>query len=541
MRLYLHGRSTSSMLLKRIERAHTQQISSILLSGWEVHGDELVLQELIRFFHEQRHRQCELAEVVLQNCQGNLQGLVAAILGASPKLFILRFDKQQNELSDFISLGLVQGAPQSCLRQFAMHGVSLTLSSLQAMRSSLPQLPYLESLSFKCQFTIEEHSNIFGGTDPDQLMGEMVQLVGALPRLRNLDLEGCHISDHHLSELIVAASQCPLLSHLNLRGNVAQLGTFRVLSEWLSQTNCSLSHLDLSWQRRPGSTNVVSTLLHLSRLLKSLQFNTSLQTLILSENKIRNQDIELLFRALQSNTTLKHLELRDCYIAMEGFKCIAYYLPCLRLQSLVLNGAQQAGGKTLKNILFAPLSQNVYLLDLTLPHVESRSLAWVLELNKAGRQVMFQDPPLPPALWPHLLAHADRVGQNSSSRQPVRHSATSIYYLLREKGFEVIANYTESRSQVDNESTPKIATRGSFQENEHEQNCHKIPNKTIQSVSTLSGDVEVHLYEHSSLQVSKGSGMPMKKPNSVSWGARDQSPRNTLVSLKRNPLVSLNA
>eukprot|EP00934_Nitzschia_sp_Nitz4_P002923 Nitzschia sp. Nitz4//scaffold109_size72162//68023//69663//NITZ4_005859-RA/size72162-processed-gene-0.25-mRNA-1//1//CDS//3329532802//2913//frame0 len=457
MRLYLHGRSSPSTLLRRLEQASSSRTpvlpTSLLLSGWDMDNISNVGDALVSFLKLYNQQKSELEEVTILNCQGDLYCLVVGVLRASPRRLIIRYDDQQGELPSSIATGLAMGAPKSGLRELIIRGVSLGISTMEGLGLSLPAFKCLESLAFKGQFTLAQQDrmnvNIFEKGLPISLTKDFIQLLHRLPTLRQLKLEDCHIPDHFLAEIISALSGASQVSKLYLRGNDVHLESLQVLSEWMSQSQSALKLLDLSWQRHPGvQGNRRSPFASINVFLGALACNSSLETLILSDNMFEDIDMYRMFaRALPRNVTLKRLDLKDCFLSSSAFREIARNLPLLHVQKLYLDGRQGIdGGNALKELFVDPLSHNVHLLDLTLPNVNSTRMDWLLELNLAGRRVIQEKNSIPSSLWPDLLARADRVGRKASARSPDQHAATALFYLLRHKGVEELEQQFAARA-----------------------------------------------------------------------------------------------
>jgi hypothetical protein len=436
------------MLLNRLEQARSNDDhSSLLLSGWNADDEDKkgVIEDLCSYFVDLNS---PLEEVTLQNCQGDLQRLVATILHSSPKRFIIRFDKQQQSIPLSIANGLIQGAEgNSRIRSLSLRGMTLTPSVMESLQLALPQCAELECLSIKGHFLLRELDkkgiSILGSRhNHESVVHGLEQILKDIPHLQSLHLEHCHIPDIYLAQLLAAAATSSRhLTSLKLRGNLAQTLTLTVLHDWLIRPTCTLTHLDLSWQRLPLSKKNYSMFADLPLLAEALIENTSLHTLQLSENRLLDAHVAKLATALQVNSTLQTLELKDCRIS--NFAVLAKALPKFHLRRLDLNGHQRGhrrseGAPKLKSLFFKPLTHNVFLYDLVLPHGEvSKSLSWVLEWNRAGRRVQLidEDSRFPPNLWPLLLERADRIGRQQASEQEAnRHGAAAIYCLLRQKG-----------------------------------------------------------------------------------------------------------
>jgi len=570
------------MLRQRLELATTQPITSLLLSGWNMEQPNLPIEELLDFL-ERGH---DWEEVTLLNCKGNLQDLVATILRVSPKKLVIRYDKQQPELPPSITAGLIQGARGSTLKHFQVVGVTMTAVALDSFRIAFCCMNEedptggigLESLSFQCRFTLDSldrnEVNLFG-EDADMADGVVREFLGFLddlPHLRTLELDGCHIPDRHLAELMQAAaassSANPLpdqrLTTLKLRGNRAEEETLRVLASWLVDEDCALRTLDLSWQRLPGSPTNYSPLSSLQILSSALEHNRSLEKLMLSENKLRERDLRGLCLALEGNKSLLELEARDCRISQAGFQHLAKSLPKLCLRTLDINGHQRMEGASLKSLFFEPLTENVYLWDLVLPDgVESKSLGWLLEWNKAGRRILIEEA-VPDALWPTILERANRVGEQSSGWQPERHSASAIYYLLREKGFESVArgaSRAQHASETNDSTSSDSSLVRSYQEDESGQRGLLRPtinttslskHRSVRSIASKSGEVELALLDREdrdSTVTSSQTGLePRSSPPPPPPGlTRTPSSIKTLEALswtdsevRRRPLMPIN-
>jgi len=571
MRLFLHGRLTEFMLRQRLEQAATQPITSLLLSRWNMDQPNLPVEDLLEFLVKGH----DWEEVTLQNCQGNLQDLVATILRASPQKLVIRYDQQQPELPPSITAGLLQGASSGArLKDFQVVGVTMTAVALDSFRVAFchkneedpTEGIALESLSFQCRFTLEsldkKQTHLFGEdpTEADSVVREFLGLLDDLPHLRSLELDDCHIPDRYLAELLQAAAAssstnpCPhkRLTNLKLRGNRAQEETLRVLASWLVDEDCALRSLDLSWQRLPGSSTNCSPLTSLQALSFALENNSSLQKLVLSQNKLREKDFQGLCTALEENKSLRELEVMDCRISKAGFQYLAKSLPKMRLERLDLNGHQRVDGASLKSLFFGPLKENVYLFDLILPDgVESKSLAWLLEWNKAGRRILVEEE-APDALWPMVLERANRVGAESSGWQPERHSATAIYYLLREKGFESVARVASRLKPVSSESSSSCCLENvkgdrSLARPTSYETTKLSKHRSVQSITSLSGEVELALLDQedreSAINASLADLEPRSPPPPVPRPPRPSS-RKTLSwtnsKVPRLPLMTIN-
>jgi len=531
MRLFLHGRLESSMMLERLEQARngTTCYSSLLLSNWNVdemdadilHALEEYLnyqQELHRqqqqeqhrrqwciqasknstsFQHEQNKKKTQqLREIILYNCTGGqrLQHLVALSLDttaqADESSITIRYDKQR-KLSLAIANGLLEGAKRQCalscpLKSLILKGMTLTPETTDRLHQALAHLPNLQELTIRGIFTLQEldrkHVSILGKHGTRQQMHDiectvdlLYDILQGLPQLKLLDLQHCHLPDQYLADLLEGLYP-ETLQTLRLRGNMCMEESQEMVYDLLMHKQCALQELDLSWQRLPQASRNYS-ILHLDLLSKALvERNTSLQRLNLSDNRLPDEDVSLLAVALLRNTFLTTVRLQNCRITSRGFLALAQTLPMWseNMKSIQIDGSQKVEKASLvRKRFFQALLKNVYLQQLDLPDsCQSKSMDWVLELNRAGRRALLAPSSdeevsesssaissheddtsistpanssnssplaLSDILWPTILERADRVARREYLQEEASTKAASAMYLLfREKGYQAI-------------------------------------------------------------------------------------------------------
>lgn len=436
-------------------------------------------------------------EVVLQNCEGGerLEELIELLMETNTSL-VIRYDKQRS-LPTHVAKGLLRGAElgqNSCdrcelpspvslggLRSLALKGATLTPLEVTYLRLALPLLPNLETLTIRGNFALFELDRLttsIVGNDPSnmvKMVESLHQMLLKLPKLRHLDLQQCHLPDELLSDLLDALCPESIVS-LNLNGNIAHDESQHVLHRMLSHTHCQLRHLDLSWQRLPYARSNRS-ILDIGVLVSTVhRGNTSLETLNLSENRLLDQDIAYLSRALVGHPSLRKVSLHDCNIGDEGMLALAYELRRWpeHLTHVHIDGRQRIRSPSrVRKAIFHAVLKNVFLEELALPsELESDSTSWALELNKAGRRALTlgifpkerlpdcPDPaiectlytPVPSfdsqtgtnqmcdALWPKVLERADCVARRETNREKdsINKAASAMYLLLREKAFHSV-------------------------------------------------------------------------------------------------------
>eukprot|EP00980_Cylindrotheca_fusiformis_P030332 scaffold24660_cov147-Cylindrotheca_fusiformis.AAC.4 len=290
---------------------------------------------------------------------------------------------------------------------------------MEALQLSLPEhFPCLQALSIKGNLLLKEVNrgiSIFGDKDAssssyfdiEDTTNLFSSLLLELPTLKCLELECCHLEDSQLAVLLHSALSSSNLQTLKLKGNQSQEHTLRVLAKYLASQHCALETLDLTWQHVPSdesSNNNKRTSASwqgVPLLVSGLAKNSSLRTLILSENRLHTMDVDLLARALDSsgttttnnnnnkNTTLERLELKNCRLSATSLRCLARRLPNMHLKYLHIDGTQmvphQHEKKMLKDMFLVPLTNNTHLQDLAM-NCESQSIEQLLKLNRDGQQ-----------------------------------------------------------------------------------------------------------------------------------------------------------
>jgi Leucine-rich repeat (LRR) protein len=418
MRLFLHGRSSASMIMNRLKDAlRSNNITCLLLSGWTLSNDENEMMETDTFEVQQALMEFlqdhpGMDEIVLQNCSGNhLKTLIFGILHSSPKALTIRYDKQQNMPSE-IACGLVQGM-QTRIQKLNLRGITLTPAVMEALQLALPEnFPCLEELSVKGNILLQDVDqgvSILGSLDDsssyysiEDTSNRFTSLLLELPNLTCLELEYCHLEDSQLALLLNAALSSSDIHTIKLRGNQCQGKTMSVLGRHLVCNSCTLETLDLTWQRLPVNESSSSGRIGKKKsvyqantafegvplLAKALTKNSSLRNLILSENKLSDMDMDILALSLEVNKTLERLELKDCRLSSDSLFCLARSLPKMHLRFLHIDGIQKMchhdEEKTLKSLFLVPLTKNVYLHDLSM-NCQSPTIERILELNRAGR------------------------------------------------------------------------------------------------------------------------------------------------------------
>ena len=586
MRLFLHGKSTRSVLLDQLSHVrqvvtkaeaeavavasqHTEPLSLILwFSQWNFgssHHEEVEhqLMDLLVLGSPSSSsssslggRKIRLTKVIVQNCHtangtetaadtdsdanparssmaSSLSNNLWSILLHHTKSLTIRYDTQQDQLclpvfyEDYDGIDEFNNNNYNNnngdyypLEELELEGVTLSEQSLAVLEDLCSQAaPQLKRLYITSHWTTLEvnyqHRSILGReADVEPHLTLLCQFLqsSCMSHLKVLELVHCHLVDSCLAELLKhvlpvssdsSSSSTTIgtrmqLESLNLRGNMAKEKTLKVIAQSLLHPHCSLSHLDLGEQRQYYSTNNLHhdptchhspplpvdrlSIRMMEHLGEGIEGNCSLRSLSLAKNQFcSTTSLPNLLQALcrrRNNNVFQHLDLQDCGLSSRDVQGIAQALAQpLRLRSLDLSGQQRVSGHKVKRALVGPLlSSNPYLCKIQLPqNVESKSIEWMLEWNRIGRRAVlhagrdFGDSTtttaaVPANVWPTLLERANRMCQHYPDEETsTRHSASAIYYLLRQGGCDVLAGSTDNRADTVTASPSHTDVGGCYQ------------------------------------------------------------------------------
>lgn len=228
-----------------------------------------------------------------------------------------------------------------------------------------------------------------------------------------LKLEFCYLPDDILSRVLHACHECPSMRELYLSHNYCGKESIQELCTLVG----SLLVLDLHHQLQESCW---------SRLFHSLKDrSTTLKQLDLSGNKISDPDVLQLSLSMESNTSLKYLNLQNCQLTEQGIQySIAASLPRWKALTTINLGGNMFMDASARAMLEG-LKRNY-----TLQHWGnlfyykcSDEIQFYLDSNWAGRIILRQA--IPTGLWPLVLARVNHLAlwrQNEIGRRGRRES-----------------------------------------------------------------------------------------------------------------------
>jgi len=256
----------------------------------------------------------------------------------------------------------------------------------------------------------------------DRCVGALVRSLeapGAFRALRSVSWKNCALSDQSVARLVDAlhrlstpslSAMTPGVSWLDLSINRCREQGVEALSRWLASPNCSLRGLELACQLpRPMSEPPLSV----EPLGEALKANTSLKTLRVSSNLLRNTS--LLGDIVAVNKGLEHLDWSANCLDEEGLGRLDEALSrnrCLRtlnLKSNTFSSLQRLAEGFKKN-------DTLVQLDHSCP--AATRIDYSCALNAAGRRLVREEPCRVQRFWPIVLERSNT-------------SADVLFYFMR--------------------------------------------------------------------------------------------------------------
>lgn len=274
MRLYLHGRSQPEIILRKLQQAKLQPITSILISSWGggrsgttdtsdddnsriMAGESIAVTEKLCEYVSSKAEETNFDEITLQNCKQAktnddedddddddendlLQRLVTTIVRSSPQRLNIRYDTQQSQIPKSVLNGLRHGTAAAAaasnpttavtrIRSLSFCGMTLTSTSIRSLQLSLSNIIGLEEVSLSCLcplndvdrksvsiFGSQQQSNICDNHEQQKqrevTTDDFINLLQTINGLQTLALEQCYIQDDVMAKILSSLASRGLLS-----------------------------------------------------------------------------------------------------------------------------------------------------------------------------------------------------------------------------------------------------------------------------------------------------------------------------------------
>jgi hypothetical protein len=270
--------------------------------------------------------------------------------------------------------------------------------------SVLSLLEGLQEQDSKAVTLLSLRSCSFMGEDT---FSQVVSGFGSISQLRTLNLSYCNLGDTDIIPLVQSLKEHPSLEYLHIGGNhCVSPDSVDAIAGWINKDSCKLRDLNLRalWIGY-SEEGLLQRLVDLTMIFESLRKNKSLQSLILSENYLENEEVSKLAKALQRKDTLSHLDLGDNPFTEKGAETI-FRLVC--------------ACSLLESVRF----ENHFMVYRCAEAIKTQSRS-----NYVDRRLGNNAINTPLAVWPRILSHVQECdGERFYSNEG---SPDIIFHLLR--------------------------------------------------------------------------------------------------------------
>jgi hypothetical protein len=242
--------------------------------------------------------------------------------------------------------------------------------------------------------------------------------------LKCLKLRSLHLGDSHVMEIANALSQHPTIKSLDISFNYCRsLESLSSLTKEPGNLRELLVGYQFLWQ---------SSTIDISGFLNALRTNSTLTSLCLPRNKLNDSDAKHLAMALRENSTLQSINLRENKFSDKGIVTLAMGIgKNTGLQKLYVakNPFSEEGTESL--LVCVKEKMDLIHVELSQSHPVADLVRHYAILNRGGRRLMYQSPPL--AIWPLVLERINKidwVDENSTFSSDVNNRKLDMLHFL---------------------------------------------------------------------------------------------------------------
>jgi Ran GTPase-activating protein (RanGAP) involved in mRNA processing and transport len=216
--------------------------------------------------------------------------------------------------------------------------------------------------------------------------------------LKCIKLRSVGLHDRDVQALIEALESHPSLESLDLSFN--HLRNLAPIGRLLRCHQSRLKQLFIGFQNmwQTPRTNIVP-------ILEALRVNTTLKALGIANNKLRDQDAEMMVAALRENKTLECLDVRENIFHDKGITLLAHLAKesnGLRKLYVVKNPFGSDGSLALLEA--ARENHRIIHMDVC-----CKNIRYNTTLNRGGRRLLMDTPKPPLGLWPLAMERANKI------------------------------------------------------------------------------------------------------------------------------------
>jgi hypothetical protein len=381
--------------------------------------EDSIVRAVIDLFHRAFQNGCTLDCLEIHWCSGRVDEILqaASSLGMFDKISIDGGSGRSNHGFWSISSAMKYN---KCLTKLELSDMEITRQQAAALGAGL--------VTFNSQNHFKE-LRMERVTFADGAITELASGLKQNSSLCILKVDECQLEDSELTELVDAVESHPSLKQLLLGWNEGQQHALEALGKVLASRSCRIEELNFASQGNDES-GLTGLLGPLSQGF--LQGNKSLTRLNLLSNGLLDKDMDDLGQIL-ATCQLEQLNLTENRITHSGFVCLTQNTP----KSLTRFDCSDSDFD----------QEEVACYTLTLfeehPQLWEDGLEWedsklpihqkiqhFKDLNRCGRVLLVLGGAIPLAVWPIVLARANKVLVSYRYRSAER-TANAIFHLLQ--------------------------------------------------------------------------------------------------------------
>ncbi|KAG7374135.1 leucine-rich repeat, ribonuclease inhibitor subtype [Nitzschia inconspicua] len=226
--------------------------------------------------------------------------------------------------------------------------------------------------------------------------------------LKCIKLRSVGLHDEEIATVVSSLCGHPVLEFLDLSFN--HLRDTAPLGRLLQSPKCRLSKLLIGYQNlwQTPKTNI-------SSIVEGLKENKTLRNLGLANNKLRDDDTDLLVTVLKESRSLEQLDIRENIFYDRDMVNLAEAAKVSRgLKKLLV--VKNPFGSEGSLALLEAVQENlgIIYLDVCCSDSIHQQIHYNTALNRGGRRLLLERPKPPLALWPLAMERANNIdwGEN---------------------------------------------------------------------------------------------------------------------------------
>jgi hypothetical protein len=183
------------------------------------------------------------------------------------------------------------------------------------------------------------------------------------------------------------------------------LRSLEPISRLMRSSECCVHELLLGFQNLWQTPRI-----EISSIVGALYENKSVRVFGIANNKLSDQDADVLVTALLENSTLEQLDIRENHFHDQGMIKLAHVAKESKsLRKLLVARNPFGTGGSLALLEAVAKNHRIFYIDVCRNDAIDRQIHYNTTLNRAGRRLLLERPWLPLALWPLVLERANNI------------------------------------------------------------------------------------------------------------------------------------